>query len=75
MKFTSNVWSLILRGYFSRLKILTSLVMSLKVNLIDPFLQLMFAFAVARNEYPKIMGVWEVGVDTGLISRTIKSTG
>ena len=43
-----------LRGYFPRLKTLTSLVMSPKVNLMDPFQQLIIVLTVARNECPRI---------------------
>jgi len=75
MRLASNVWFLISRGYFSRLKTLTSLVMSPKVKLMDPFLQLMMALAVARNGHPKIIGVLALGLDTGCVSRTMKSIG
>jgi len=49
--------------------------MSPKVNLMDPFLQFMIALAVARNGRPKMTGVWDLGLDTGCVSKTIKSTG
>jgi len=48
--------------------------MSPKVNLIDQFLQFIIALAVTRNGRPKMMGVRDLGLDTGCISRTMKST-
>jgi len=74
IKFTSNVWSFKSRGYFLRWKIFTSLVMSPKVKRIDPFLQFMIAFAVAKKGHPKMTGVWAFGFSTGCVSKTIKST-
>ena len=44
-------------GCLPRLKAMTSFVMSPKVNRMDPFLQLIMALAVARNELPKMTGV------------------
>ena len=40
----------------------------------NPFLQFMIALAVARNRRPKMTGVWDLGLDTG-VSKTMKSTG
>ena len=62
-------------GLFYRLKTLTFLVMSLKLNLIDPFLQLIIALAIARNGRPKITGVCGLGLDTSCVLRLIKSMG
>jgi hypothetical protein len=45
-----------------------------KDNFITPFLQLINALEVARNERPKITLI-ELHVSTGYVSKTIKSTG
>jgi len=62
-------------GVLPKLKTLTSLVMSPKVNLMDPFLQFMIVLAVTRNGHPKMTGVWDLGLDTGCVSKIMKSTG
>ena len=54
---------------------MTSLVMSPKVNLMDPFLQFIIALVVARNGRPKMTGVWDLGLDIGCVSKIMKSTG
>jgi hypothetical protein len=44
-----------------------------KDNFISPFLQLINALEVARNEYPKMTEI-ELHASTGCVSKTIKST-
>jgi len=75
MRLTLNFWSYISRGCFPKLKTLTSLVLYLKVILMDLFLQLIIALAVVRNERPKITGVCDLGLETDYVSRTMKSMG
>ena len=55
------------KGYFSRLETLTSLVMSPKVNLMDPFLQLIIALAVAWNGCLRITEFWALRLDIGCL--------
>jgi len=57
IKFILNDWSSKSRGYYPRWKTFTSFVMSPKVKRIDPFLQFMIAFAVAKKGRPRMIGV------------------
>ena len=41
----------------------------------DPFLQSIVAFTVARNRRLKMTGVWDLGLEIGLVSKTMKSNG
>jgi hypothetical protein len=56
------------------LKIFIFNVMFSKDNFISPFLQLINALEVARNESPKLTGI-ELHVLTSCVSMTTKSTG
>jgi hypothetical protein len=56
------------------LKIFISNVMFPNDNFISPFLQLINALEVVRNEHLKITGI-ELHASTGCVSKTIKSTG